>query len=180
LTDGTPNAEDIAGQIVAADERQALLMFLDAQRQAVRNTLKGLTELQVRQVPTASTMSLATLVHHLVAVEQRWTEVALAGRVRPDLWPVTDWGADFRLASDDRIGTLLAAYEAVAAETEAIVRTFDDLSEPCRDQENARFSARWILLHLIQETARHAGHGDIIRESIDGASAGMLRDARET
>ena len=105
--------------------------------------------------------------------------MALAGRTRPDLWPVTDWGADFRLSTDDRIGTLLSSYAAVAAETEAIVRTFDDLSEPCRDAQNAHLSARWILLHLIEETARHTGHADIIRETVDGAAAYPLMAAAE-
>ena len=157
------------------DERSALLVFLDAQRQALRRSVAGLTEFQTRLVPSASTLTLATLIHHVTRVEQRWTVVALAGRDVPDLWPVTDWGADFRVPPEVRLAHLLSAYAETAAETERIVVEFDDLSEPCRQPESAELSVRWILLHLIEETARHAGHADIIRESIDGASAGMLR-----
>lgn len=158
-----------------SDERTALLAYLDAQRQALRRSLIGLTEFQARQVSSASTLSLVTLLHHVTRVERRWAVVSLAGRTDPELWPVTDWGADFRVGSEVRIGTLLEAYAAAAAETEQIVAGFEDMGDACRGDESEQLSVRWLLLHLIEETARHAGHADIIRESIDGASAGMLR-----
>jgi uncharacterized damage-inducible protein DinB len=166
----------VAGLLPAVtDERSGLLAFLDAQRQALRWSVHGLTEFQSRQVASVSTLSLATLLHHVTRVEQRWTVVALAGRTVPEIWPVTDWGADFRVSTDVRLATLLETYADTAQETERIVAEFEDLGEPCRQPESAELSVRWILLHLIEETARHAGHADIIRESIDGASAAMLR-----
>jgi hypothetical protein len=157
------------------DERSGLLAFLDAQREALANAVKGLTELQARSIPTASTLSLATLIHHVTRVERRWTEVAIAGRDVPEIWPITDYGADFRVEGAVRVRTVLAGYRAVANETTRIIAAVADLSQPCADRANAHLSVRWVLLHLIEETARHAGHADIIRESIDGASAGMLR-----
>jgi hypothetical protein len=156
-----------------------LLAFLDAQRRALRWSVHGLTEFQARQVSSASTLSLATLIHHVTRVEERWTVVALAGRTVPEIWPVTDWGADFRVGADVRVATLLESYTTTAQETDRIVAQFEDLGDPCLDPESSHLSVRWILLHLIEETARHAGHADIIRESIDGASAAILRQPGE-
>ncbi len=78
-----------------------------------------------------------------------------------------------------RVSALLESCAAAAAETERIAADFGDVGESCRGEEAAAegLTARWILLHLIEETARHAGHADILRESIDGASAGMLHAA---
>jgi hypothetical protein len=157
------------------DERSGLLVFLEGQRRALRRSVHGLTEFQSRTVASASTLSLVTLIHHVTRVEERWTVVALAGRTAPEIWPVTDWGADFRVGPELRLTTLLDDYAAVGKQTEQLVAEFDDLGDPCVQPESAHLSVRWILLHLIEETARHAGHADIIRESIDGASAAMLR-----
>ena len=157
------------------DERSGLLVFLDQQRQALSTSLRGLTEFQARQIPSASTLSLATLLFHVIRVERRWVEVVIAGRPVPDIWPLPDPAADFRLPPDLRVPDLLAAYAAAAAETDRVVAGVADLGQPCADEESAHLSVRWVLLHLIEETARHAGHADIIRESIDGASATMLR-----
>jgi len=158
-----------------ADERSGLLVFLAAQRESLRNSVKGLSELQARQIASASTMSLATLLFHVERVERRWTQVAIAGRPAPDIWPMSDPAADFRLGNDVRVHDLLDAYARTAGETHRIVSGVLDLSQACADPESSHLSVRWVLLQLIQETARHAGHADIIRESIDGASAPMLR-----
>ena len=79
-----------------------------------------------------------------------------------------------------RLSSVLAGYAAAAEETHRIVAEVADMGQPCVDPEYAHLSVRWVLLHLIEETARHAGHADIIRETIDGASAGMLRGAGGT
>ena len=158
-----------------ADERSGLLAFLAAQRDGLRNAVKGLEEFQARRISSASTMSLATLLFHVNRVERRWTELAIAGRPLPDLWPVTDPAADFRLDTDVRLRDLLDDYARTAGETHRIVTGVLDLSQACADEESSHLSVRWVMLHLIEETARHAGHADIIRESIDGASATMLR-----
>jgi hypothetical protein len=158
-----------------ADERSGLLAFLAAQREALRNAVKGLEEFQARRIPSASTMSLATLLFHVNRVERRWTELAILGRPLPELWPMSDPAADFRLDPEVRLRDLLDAYARTAGETHRIVTGVLDLSQACADEESSHLSVRWVMLHLIEETARHAGHADIIRESIDGASATMLR-----
>jgi hypothetical protein len=160
----------------ASDERSALLAFLDEQRQAIRRSVRGLTEFQARLVPSASTLSLVSLISHVIRVEERWTVVALGGRTNPAIWPVTDWGAEFRVGPEVRLSALLDEYAAMAAQTDAIVAEFADMGDLCKGEEAAAdgLTVRWILLHLIEEDARHAGHADVIRESIDGASANML------
>jgi uncharacterized damage-inducible protein DinB len=157
------------------DERDALLAFLAKQRDGVANALRGLTDEQAARAPSASELSLGALVKHLTTCERRWVVVSIAGRVDPELWPVTDWGAEFRLTADDTVESLLAGYAAVAEETEQIVAGVPDLGAPVLlDDPTFTRSIRWVLLHLIEETARHAGHADIIRESIDGAHAPAL------
>ncbi|BEP14296.1 DinB family protein [Acidothermaceae bacterium B102] len=157
------------------DERSGLLVFLEQQRQALRASIRGLTEFQAHQIPSASTLSLATLLFHVIRVERRWTEVVIAGCPVPDIWPLPDPAADFRLPPGLRVPDLLDAYSTAAAGTHRVVAGVLDLGQPCADEESSHLSVRWVLLHLIEETARHAGHADIIRESIDGASATMLR-----
>jgi uncharacterized damage-inducible protein DinB len=158
------------------DERSGLLAFLDEQRQAIRRSVHGLTEQQARLVPSASSLSLAALLSHVIRVEERWTVVALGGRTDPAIWPVADWDAEFRVGPEVLLAGLLDEWAAMAAQTEATVAEFADMGQLCRGAEAAEdgLTARWILLHLIEEFARHAGHADIIRETIDGASAHRL------
>ncbi|HEX4720995.1 MAG TPA: DinB family protein [Pseudonocardiaceae bacterium] len=155
-----------------SDERDALLAFLAEQRDGVVNALRGLTDEQAASTPSASELSLAAIVKHLTACERRWSVVGVAGREDPEIWPVQDWGAEFRLAEDDTAERLLADYADVARATDEIVAAVPNLAAPA-GPDGFR-SIRWVLLHLIEETARHAGHADIIRESIDGSSAADL------
>jgi uncharacterized damage-inducible protein DinB len=156
------------------DERDALLAFLAEQRDGVTNAIRGLTDEQAASTPSASALSLAAIVKHLTACERRWSVVGVAGREDPELWPVEDWDAEFRLTADDTVERLLAAYAEVARATDEIVAAVPDLGAPA-GPDGFR-SIRWVLFHLIEEIARHAGHADIIRESIDGANAGKLAD----
>ncbi|MCP2260677.1 Protein of unknown function (DUF664) [Streptoalloteichus tenebrarius] len=154
------------------DERTALLTFLDRQRVALRATLNGLTEEQARSTPSASSLSLAGLLRHAVRTERRWVVAGLAGRPLPGLWPIEGWGeAEFTPSPEETVPSLLDAYAAAARETEEIVAGVEDLGQACAAPECAHWSARWVLHHLIEETARHAGHADIIRESLDGATS---------
>ncbi|SHG61112.1 DinB family protein [Streptoalloteichus hindustanus] len=153
------------------DERSALLAFLDRQRVALRATLDGLTEEQARATPSASSLSLAGLLRHVIRTERRWVVAGLAGRPLPGLWPIEGWGeVEFAPTEADTVPALLDAYEAAAKETAEIVAGVEDLGQACAAPECAHWSARWVLHHLIEETARHAGHADIIRESLDGAT----------
>jgi Protein of unknown function (DUF664) len=160
-----------------ADERDGLLTFLAQQRDALRAAALGLTDEQARMTPTASGLSLGGLIKHSARTERRWVVAGIAGQPLPGLWPPEDWPADFRLEADETLLGVLDYYAKTADLTEQIVAAAD-LGLPTANDE--RVSVRWVLLHLIKETARHAGHADIIRESLDGQRAGQLDEAYES
>lgn len=159
------------------DERDALLQFLAAQRAALRLAVSGLTDEQVAARPTVSDLCLGGLIKHAARGERGWVAVILAGRPDPEPSRGQDWAADFRLEQGETVAGWLETYQSVARQTEEIVRDLVDLEQTVELPEAPWFpgdrmrSARWILLHLIEETARHAGHADIIRESLDGVTA---------
>ncbi|HUB39755.1 MAG TPA: DinB family protein [Streptosporangiaceae bacterium] len=158
-----------------ADERDGLLTFLAQQRAALRASVLGLTDDQARAAPAASSLSLGGLIKHTGRTERRWTVAGIAGEPLPGLWPIQDWPADFRMEHGETLTGLLSYYAETAALTERIVAAVPDLSQPqATDPER---SVRWVLLHLIRETARHAGHADLIREALDGRRAGELDQA---
>ncbi|MBC9726732.1 DinB family protein [Streptomyces sp. TRM68367] len=158
------------------DECGALLSFLAEQRGGVRRAVLGLTEEQANSRPSASELSLGGLVKHLAEVEQGWVAIA-KGEPRAVARDETNWHECFRLVDGETLEAQLAYWEKVAAETEAYVRSVPSLDDtfPLPDEpwfgQAERVSIRWLVLHLIRETARHAGHADIIRESLDGRTA---------
>jgi uncharacterized damage-inducible protein DinB len=159
------------------DERDALLTFLGQQRMALRAAVHGLTDEQARATPTASSLSLGGLIKHAARTERRWVVAGIAGEPLPGLWPIENWDADFQLDPGETLDSLTAYYAETAAMTERIVAGVTDLGQALAiDPEQ---SVRWVLLHLIKETARHAGHADLIREAVDGQRAGVLHDAYE-
>ncbi|WP_324784528.1 DinB family protein [Streptomyces sp. H51] len=158
------------------DERGALLAFLAEQRGGIRRAVLGLTDEQASARPSASELTLGGLVKHVAEVEQGWLAMA---RQEPPAVPrdPSDWDESFRLADGETVESQLAYWEKVAAETEAFIRSVPSLDDtfPLPDEPwfppEGRVSMRWLCLHLIRETARHAGHADIIRESLDGRTA---------
>ncbi|MCT9082268.1 DinB family protein [Streptomyces fulvoviolaceus] len=166
------------------DERGALLSFLAEQRGGIRRALFGLTEEQAAGRPSASELSLAGLLKHVAEVEQGW--IARAKGEPPAIKrDETNWHECFRLAGGETVESQLAYWEKVAAETEAYIRSVPSLddtfplpNEPWFPPDEA-VSVRWLALHLIRETARHAGHADIIRESLDGRTAFELVELAE-
>ncbi|MEU0069450.1 DinB family protein [Streptomyces sp. NPDC006332] len=158
------------------DERGALLSFLAEQRGGIRRALLGLTDEQASRKPSASELSLGGLLKHVAEVEQFW--IARAKGEPPAIKrDQSNWHENFLLTEGETVESQLAYWEKVAAETEAFVRavpslddTFPLPNEPWFPPDEA-VSVRWVVLHLIRETARHAGHADIIRESLDGATA---------
>ncbi|MCP2257373.1 Protein of unknown function (DUF664) [Streptoalloteichus tenebrarius] len=165
-----------------SDERDALLAFLEEQRAAVRRATHGLTDEQAALTPTVSALSLGGLVKHLTRMEWFWTVVVLDGQPNTDPQTPETWSRQFRMEEGETLAGLLEAYERRAEETERIVAALPDLDVLVPLPEAPWFpkeprSARWILLHIIEEVARHAGHADIIREAIDGADAFSLVDA---
>jgi hypothetical protein len=116
-------------------------------------------------------------VKHLALVEDSWFTEVFAGEPLGEPWAAVDWDADrdwdFHSATQDSPEELLALYDAACQRSRAVVAgaaSLDDLSTPLERKGDARFSLRWILLHMIEETARHNGHADLLREAIDGVT----------
>ena len=165
------------------DERTGLLEFLAQQRYVLRLAAFGVTEEQLWATPTAGALSLGGLLKHVAAVEEHWIGLVLQ---QPDNAIPEDYGRDFRREPTDSIDAVLDRYAAVARHTEDVIARMD-LDQPVPvppgvpwfPDDVEAWSVRWVLLHLIEETARHAGHADIVRESVDGATAFPLMAAAE-
>lgn len=162
------------------DEAGALLAFLEAQRGGLRRAVLGLTDAQAALRPTASELSLAGLVKHVAETEQTWLETA---QERPHSIErnAENWHLSFQLADGGRVADVLEFWDGVARRTEEFIRSVslnDTFPLPAAPwfPPKARQSMRWLVLHLIEETARHAGHADILRESLDGKTAFALVD----
>ncbi len=152
-------------------ERAGLIEFLDYQREALINKLDGVSDHNARRTPTVSSLSLLSLVKHSAIWERRWFEVIVAGRSFPGEWPevrTEEPDQTFQLTDEDTVKTVLAYYREQITASQQILGSFD-LDVPCAWPEMAERNLRWVALHMIEETARHAGHADIIRETIDGS-----------
>lgn len=172
-----------------ADERAGLLAFLAQQRAVLRVAAYGLTEEQARATPTASALSVGGIIKHVALTERGWVD-RIVQRERP-LASVAaasdDYHAAFRLAPGETLPGTIDLYDEVAKETEAVIEGIRDLGQPVPVPQGVpwfpddvkAWSVRWVLLHLIEETARHAGHADIIREAVDGGTAYPLLAAAE-
>jgi uncharacterized damage-inducible protein DinB len=161
---------------VQGDERGALLSFLEEQRGGIRRALLGLTEEQAASRPSASQLSLSGLLKHVAEVEQGWVARAKGEQPAVERTEV-NWHECFRLMGDETMESQLAYWQKVADETEAFTRSVPSLDDTFALPNDPwfppdeRVSMRWLLLHLIREISRHAGHADIIRESLDGKTA---------
>src|SRR3954453_18909451 len=173
---------DMPGQTrPVADERDGLLSYLAQMRYVLKLSAYGLSDDQARQASTAGSLTLGGLIKHSAAVERSW--MATVNQTLLD----EDYQANFRLAPDETLADAIAAYDAAATATDNVIAGIDDLGQPVPVPKGVpwfpdnidAWSVRWVLLHLIQETARHAGHADIVRESIDGATAFPLMAAAE-
>jgi uncharacterized damage-inducible protein DinB len=161
---------------VAADERVTLLQYLDYHRATLEWKVGGLSQEQLATRVGASDLTLAGLVKHLALVEDSWFQRVFLGLDLPEPWRGVDFDVDpdweFRTALDDDPADLLALYAAACERSRAAVasaHTLDALSVRPRRSGN-HVSLRWILMHMIEETARHNGHADLLREAIDGAT----------
>jgi Protein of unknown function (DUF664) len=166
-------------------ERAELLASLGKQRYFLRYTCRDLTDEQAAQRTTASELCLGGLIKHVTHSEQRWAGFIVGGEAAMG---DDDGGGDdgggtaaffesFRMLPGETLSGLLDAYAEVAQETDELIATLPDLddSHPLPKapwfEQGARWSARRVLLHVLAETAQHAGHADIIRESLDGAKS---------
>jgi uncharacterized damage-inducible protein DinB len=147
-------------------EVAGLAMFLDEQRAALLRKVSGLSDEQAMSHPTPSAFCLLTLVKHVAFAERRWFQLQMARRDVPGLWPPPD-DREMRVEDGDTLASVRALYESVIAENQAILAEVDELDSI---DPSTGLNRRWVLLHLIEEVARHAGHADLIRESIDGST----------
>ena len=168
------------------DERALLLAYLDQQRDGLRYAVFGLTDEQARLTPTKSALSVGGVLKHCVTGERGWMDTVLQRPRPPADAGYEAYFENFQLGPDESLGDLLAEYEIVAKETEAAIMSVDlndpvpvPKDEPWFPKDVESWTVRWVLLHLIEEVARHAGHADIIRESIDGAQMHPLMAAAE-
>jgi uncharacterized damage-inducible protein DinB len=167
-----------------ADEREGLLAYLRQQRFALRTAAHGLTDEQARAAPAASTLSIGGLIKHVAATERDWILTVLRQRNEAS---EEIYETNFHLEPGETLASVLDRFDEVAEETEAAIAAIPDLGQAVPVPRDApwfpdgieAWSVRWVLLHLIEETARHAGHADIIRESLDGATAFPLMAAAE-
>jgi len=156
-------------------ESEQLLVFLAQQRRLLSHAAYGLTDEQARLTPSVSALSVGGIVKHVSQVEKFWTDVVL-GRQEP-FGTGGDYQEGFRLGPDESLAGTFERYAAIGRETERIVRSLPidhpvavPRDVPWFPADTESWALRWILLHLIEETARHAGHADIVRESIDRAT----------
>jgi uncharacterized damage-inducible protein DinB len=166
-----------------ADERQALRDYLFQQLYAYHGLAFGLTDEQARATPTVSALSIGALIKHATGVQRMWMQRVAAAPAappdddRPSEQRQADYADEFVMKPDETLPGILARFEAQSAETLRLVERADfDAAVPVpRDapwfpKDVESWSVRWVLFHLIEELARHAGQGDVIRESIDGAT----------
>jgi len=160
-------------------ERADLLQSLATQRYLLRRTTRDLTDEQATLRTTASELSLGGLIKHVTLTERQWMRFIVEGpsAMSWDEASTGDWMAAFRMVDGETLAGLLENYAQVASQTEELVAQLPDLdaahSLPPAPwfEPGTRWSARRVLLHMIGETAQHAGHADIIRESLDGAKS---------
>ncbi|MEZ0073324.1 DinB family protein [Planotetraspora sp. GP83] len=174
---------DTAAAPVATGERADLLAMLAKHRHFLRFTTRDLTDEQAGQRTTASELCLGGLIKHVTAVERNWVGFILDGpSAMADFTAMTEadwarWADEFRLLPGETLAGVLAGYAEVARRTDELVATLPDLdaAQPLPKapwfEADARWSARRVLMHILSETAQHAGHADIIRESLDGAKS---------
>jgi uncharacterized damage-inducible protein DinB len=167
----------------ATDERADLLESLAQQRYFLRFTTRDLTDEQAGERTTVSEMCLGGLIKHVTSVERGWVAFIQHGpSAMPDFTAMTEAdfakrADEFRMLPGETLAGVLAEYEEVARRTDELVTSLPDLNAahplpkaPWFEAE-ARWSARRVLLHIVAETAQHAGHADIIREGLDGSKS---------
>ncbi|MEV6417362.1 DinB family protein [Kribbella sp. NPDC051718] len=154
----------------AADERAALNSMLDFLRATVVNKVAGLTDEQAstHSVP-ASALTPAGLVKHLTGTERFWFAIDFAAQDIEWPWPDDNPHGAFALSPDDTLASLVAAYQAECARSRAVVAAAPSLDDLAQGKDMT-FNLRYALTHMIEETARHLGHLDLLRESLDGTT----------
>ena len=177
MTSSPPHTVAMTIGDVDTGERADILETLAKHRGFLRHTVQGLTDEQAGLRPTASELCLGGLIKHVSRVEENWARFIVDGPAAqgpPDEAAYAAHAAGFRMEEGETLAGLLAAYDDVAARTDELVTSMPslDASQPLPEAPwfppGARWSARRVFMHIIAETAQHAGHADIIREALDG------------
>ena len=160
------------------EERQDLLETLGKHRFFLKLTARGLTDEQATTRSTVSELTVGGIIKHVTQAERNWAEFIVNGPAAMEHddgdWDVADWLDGFRLLPGETLEQVVAAYDEVARRTDDLVRTLPslDVAHPLPEAPwfapGASWSARRTFLHIVAETAQHAGHADILRETIDG------------
>ena len=157
-------------------ERVDVLEALGKHRDLFRFTVQGLSDEQAAATPTASALCLGGLIKHVTFVESGWVDFILEG---PSAMEMREGSYDehtnsFRMLEGETLEGILAAYEVCAKRTDDLVRSLPslDAAHPLPPapwfEPGASWSARRVFVHIVAETAQHAGHADILRETLDG------------
>ena len=171
----------MSNDTLATSEQSDLLSTLAQHRQFLRSTARDLDDEQATRRTTVSELTIAGLIKHVAAQEEHWADFIVDGPSPADDFSAMteeDMGRrvdGFRLLPGETLAGVLESYAQVAARTDGLVRSLPDLNaaQPLPQAPwfppGAQWSARQVLLHVLAETAQHAGHADIIREALDGA-----------
>jgi uncharacterized damage-inducible protein DinB len=152
-------------------EKQDLIEALERHRGFLVFTAQGLSDEQARATPTASELHIGGIVKHVTSTERGWVAFMTGGDMAT---AAGDWWAGHHMGPDESLAGLLDDYAACAAQTAEVLRGLADLDAATPLPEapwfapGATWTARRVLLHILAETAQHAGHADIIRETLDG------------
>jgi uncharacterized damage-inducible protein DinB len=163
-------------------ERELLVAFLDYYRELLIDKASGLTDEQLHTPLPPSDLTLGGLINHMAVVEDDWFVGDIAGRELPEPWASAPWDEDrdWELTTASEVPTeeLFRRYRDAIARSNEILAGVDDLDQMSArtDRNGDPWSVRWIMIHMIEETARHCGHADLIRESLDG-SKGNFRSS---
>lgn len=151
-------------------EQEMLEAFMDYQRASVFVKVRGLDREGGTRRIVPSLTTILGVVKHLAYVEAWWFQEMFAGRDVAYPWTDEDPDAEFRVGEDETVESVMELYAAMTSESRAATAgaSLDDISSKVHERRGTSFSLRWIYLHMIEETARHLGHMDILRELIDG------------
>lgn len=147
--------------------------MIKSNRDSMLWKLEGISDEQGRERVVGSLTTLIGLVKHMELVERWWVRMVMDGEDLPLPWSKADPDAEWRVTEQDTIAGAIESYAAELEVVDAVIARQDDLGREVQARDR-KYAVRWILMHLIEEIARHAGHADIIRETIDGET-GYLR-----
>ena len=155
------------GAPIAGAEKEVLVGYLDHYREVMIELCDGLGREDLVRIDPDAGYSLLGLVKHLTLAERSWFEERTAGEPFGFVWDPKDPDADFRIEDHEESGEILDLYRSASQRAREIVESMS-LEDHLRGPDYTGYNLRWVMLNMIVETARHAGHADQLRERLDG------------